>query len=356
MTSQSEETEFGWEARPRLYDSEDANRARPREVDSHPLEALLESPELKRAESKKSALVGVSSSSGPLSSSSTTAPKGDAEEDFDPLSSNHGSHAGDVSSASSSGSKKVGVEWRGKKAGILQKYKTSDRMVITATFMKETSHRVNLPVDKVAERLEQLEEKSAEEQDMELSQQDYINHIESLHQELSNAWETEQRVKSLKIAIQCAKLLSDTSVIKFYPSKWVLVTEILDTFGDLVFQRIRQRSFTPANGGPPTALPEDFTLDQVNEEARETCRNWFFKIASIRELLPRMFIEMSIMRCYNFILQDGLKDIVNRICAMIRGIGDLLVATSARAYLARVAQRIAPELSEHLTTSFYDHL
>ena len=33
------------------------------------------------------------------------------------------------------------------------------------------------------------------------------------------------------IALQCAKLLGDTSVIKFYPSKFVLITDILDTFG-----------------------------------------------------------------------------------------------------------------------------
>lgn len=30
---------------------------------------------------------------------------------------------------------------------------------------------------------------------------------------------------------QCSKLLSDTSVIQFYPSKFVLITDILDTFG-----------------------------------------------------------------------------------------------------------------------------
>lgn len=251
-----------------------------------------------------------------------------------------------------------GVEWKGKKAGVLSKYKTSDRMVITATFMKETGQRVDTKAnDKVAQRLEELEEKSEQEQDMELSQQDYVNHIETLHSELANAWETEQRVKSLKIAIQCAKLLSDTNVIKFYPSKWVLVTEILDTFGELVYQRIKQRSFTPVGGGPPTALPDDFVLDDVNDEARETCRNWFFKIASIRELLPRMYVEMSILRCYRFLITpDQLKAIVDRLCAMIRGVGDLLVATCVRAFLARVVQRWDPSLTDHLTTSFYDHL
>ena len=31
--------------------------------------------------------------------------------------------------------------------------------------------------------------------------------------------------------LQCAKLLADTAVIQFYPSKFVLSTVILDNFG-----------------------------------------------------------------------------------------------------------------------------
>ena len=39
------------------------------------------------------------------------------------------------------------------------------------------------------------------------------------------------------ICRQCAKLLADVSVIQFYPSKFVLVTDILDTFGEFVISR-----------------------------------------------------------------------------------------------------------------------
>lgn len=57
------------------------------------------------------------------------------------------------------------------------------------------------------------------------------------------AWDSEQRVKAFKIGIQCSKLLSDVNVMQFYPSKFVLITDILDTFGVLVFDRLKGKSY-----------------------------------------------------------------------------------------------------------------
>ena len=148
-------------------------------------------------------------------------------------------------------------------------------------------------MDKVKDRLEELEEATKKdvegESTVKITQQEFITQIESMHEELLQAWNENQRVQSLKIAIQCSKLLSDTAVIKFYPSKFILITEILDTFGRLVFDRLRGRSVIyDSINAVPVPLPQDFKAEDVTPMARETCRNWFYKIASIRELLPRM--------------------------------------------------------------------
>lgn len=77
---------------------------------------------------------------------------------------------------------------------------------------------------------------------MDLTQQEYQIRIEQLNQELVQAWNTDQRVRALKIAIQCSKLLADTSVMQFYPSQFVYVTDILDIFGNLVYNRLRTKA------------------------------------------------------------------------------------------------------------------
>lgn len=98
-------------------------------------------------------------------------------------------------------------------------------------------------MDKVQHRLEQLDYfEEGSQHKLNVSQTEYVGRIEQLNRELVLAWNSEQRVKALKIAIQCAKLLSDTDVLRFYPSKFVLITDILDSFGQLVYERLRIKS------------------------------------------------------------------------------------------------------------------
>ncbi len=58
--------------------------------------------------------------------------------------------------------------------------------------------------DKVKARLEQLDdmEDGSVKETLNLSQMDYVSKIENLNKLLGNAWDKDQRVKALKIAIQ----------------------------------------------------------------------------------------------------------------------------------------------------------
>lgn len=255
--------------------------------------------------------------------------------------------------------------WSFKRTTILSTYTTSERIPITTSFLSE-DEKVKLETkaqaavtDKVKHRLEQLDdmEEGSVKETLNLDQKEYLKKIDDMNSALTKAWECEQRVKALKIAIQCAKLLVSASVIKFYPSKFVLITDILDNFGRLVFDRIRSKSsYQPSGSLHTIPLPENFTSDQVPDSGKETCRNWFFKIASIRELIPRFYVEAAILRCYSFLSDGEYTQALVRLTHIVRGIGDPLVSAYARSYLCRVGLDVAPETRLHLLPTFTDFL
>lgn len=77
--------------------------------------------------------------------------------------------------------------------------------------------------------------------------------------------------------------------------------------------------------------------------AKETCQNWFYKIASIRELLPRLYVEIAILKSYSFLTQTEFNAALLRLTSIIRGIGDPLVAGFARCYLCRVGMTVTSD-------------
>ena len=79
-------------------------------------------------------------------------------------------------------------------------------------------------------------------------------------------------------------MLGDTSYPAFFPSVFTLVAEVLDSFGELVYTRVLSK-------GPPQGkkLALGFEPDDIAEEGAETTKNWFYKVASIRELVPRFY-------------------------------------------------------------------
>ncbi|XP_041702348.1 VPS35 endosomal protein-sorting factor-like isoform X2 [Coregonus clupeaformis] len=282
-----------------------------------------------------------------------------------PLTLSHSSSTGDLGRGKRMEMEdEVGVNfepWSSKRGEILARFTTTEKLSINL-FMGSDKGKAPSPgssavSEKVRTRLEELDdlEEDSQRELLNLSQQDYVNYIEKLNKSLKEAWASDQKVKALKIVIQCSKLLSDTAVIQFYPSKFVLITDILDIFGQLVYERIWSMCSDPRSLPDPS--PDSFTADvNVNDTAKKTCLNWFFKIASIRELIPRLYVEVALLKCNRFLTKCGIQETLPRLTAMIRGIGDPLVAVYARAYLCRIGMEVAPHLKDCLNKNVFDLL
>uniref|UniRef100_A0A6Q2XRK8 VPS35 endosomal protein-sorting factor-like n=1 Tax=Esox lucius TaxID=8010 RepID=A0A6Q2XRK8_ESOLU len=321
--------------------------------DYHPLKSIT----VTDSKSRRGARKGSTSSSSSSSSSVAMDPLSCMMDGTDPLS--MFAAASDLANGKRKEKEdEVAVDfepWSSKRGEILARFTTTEKLSINL-FMGSDKGKAPCPgssavSEKVRTRLEELDdlEEGSQRELLNLSQQDYVNRIEELNQSLKEAWASDQKVKALKIVIQCSKLLSDTDVIQFYPSKFVLITDILDTFGRLVYERIWSMC------SDPHPLPGTGS-DEVNDTAKETCLNWFFKIASIRELIPRLYVEIALLKCNCFLTKCGIQKTLPRLTAMIRGIGDPLVAVYARAYLCRIGMEVAPHLKDSLNQNFFDLL
>jgi hypothetical protein len=81
-------------------------------------------------------------------------------------------------------------------------------------------------VDIYTQRLAQLEKRTSavsDEDKVQLTTKEYDDHIKKLSEDLTRLWANDERVGSLKIAIQMAKLLSDTTMPLYYPAIFVKV-------------------------------------------------------------------------------------------------------------------------------------
>uniref|UniRef100_A0A6G1SB27 UPF0505 protein CG8202 n=2 Tax=Aceria tosichella TaxID=561515 RepID=A0A6G1SB27_9ACAR len=251
-----------------------------------------------------------------------------------------------------------------------------------------------------------------------LSYEAYFKKINQLIGQLRDNWKQEQRVSTLKVAIQLSKLLADSSQLKLYSRKHRMITECLDEFGRLVYERVhsiarpqvrgdRVRDQAHQGRGPGSLsssndYDDDYdyyydynqgrtvkrgdnsnnkrpawasaTKDERQRQnsnskhddeekashqlelAKDISRNWFLKVASIRELVPRFYIELAILRaCDILFAPDPLLrttasvtvlesqfylQSLRRLTKIAWGFGDPIVAMHARLYLSQVASRL----------------
>ncbi|CAI5736595.1 unnamed protein product [Hyaloperonospora brassicae] len=190
-----------------------------------------------------------------------------------------------------------------------------DEEAATVTVIERTRARLRqLECGRATEPLDDAEllVSAGHEQDLDMSQKQYVAKVKGMQKHLIDTWEQHRKVEALRIAIKCVKLLADTTTApRLYPCVFVLVTDVLDAFGKLVYDRIDAQASEDESGQPPLeSMGDHVRSSNINVQAIETCRNWFYKSACIRELLPRM------------------------------GVGDPMVALYARVYLSLASSEV----------------
>ncbi|KAF5949435.1 hypothetical protein HYC85_011428 [Camellia sinensis] len=176
--------------------------------------------------------------------------------------------------------------------------------------------------------LEELDDpqKFAEDGIKVISQQEYVSCLHELKDEIARAWQADDRVTSLKVSIKVARLLTDTSVLQFYPTLFVLATDVMDMLGNMVWQRIKQKAEFAEDGNVIRSLPENFDEN---------------------------YLELAILPCWSFLLNRPM-DVLERLVMMTRGIADPLASAYCRLYLAHCAQKLSQHNTRYLIVCISD--
>lgn len=154
------------------------------------------------------------------------------------------------------------------------------------------------------------------------SQKDFETMVEGFASDMRALWAKDDRVGTLKVAINAANLLAHPeNVGRFYPAKFSIVMNVLGLLEEFVYGRVLGKA-------------------GAADEANTTSRNWMLKISCVRELIPRVYIELSVAQCNRFMTDRDSDAELTRLCQSIRGIGDPVASMYARGFLCTQARKM----------------
>ncbi|KAL4504159.1 hypothetical protein ABPG72_020997 [Tetrahymena utriculariae] len=177
----------------------------------------------------------------------------------------------------------------------------------------------------------------------------YIENLIEMHSKMRKKWNDQDKVGTLQITIQAIKLFADNDQPRFAPYKYVYIMDILDSFSKFVFQRMKKLSF-PQYTSEKLKTLTFFEISGANipESAQEICRNWLRKVSSIRELVPRIYIEAALLPIYYFIDSTKIQQNLFKLSFQSRCIGDYINSVNYSTFLLRIGAELLPKEKSHI--------
>ena len=241
----------------------------------------------------------------------------------------------------------IDVNWVSIKKNLMDLFCNNFNMEVKSvyTINFEEEDLKNYKIEQGRNRLEEIEGEKNNSKFNVISSGEYVAKMEILKREMLQKWEVEDKVGTLKIIIHCTKMLNDVFTPKFYTHKFLITADILDIFSKLIYDRIYKLSFK----NEKSVEFNDVNPSIINPIAKDICLNWILKCSCIRELLPRIYIDIVFLKMFKFIYSE--KEIENKILSiakMIRGISHPLISFYVSMYLARVALTLYPKSKQFL--------
>jgi hypothetical protein len=159
--------------------------------------------------------------------------------------------------------------------------------------------------------------------------------LEELHKD-GKHWEMIELVSS------SCKLLSNTKSPQFYPAQFMMVLDLVECFGKMVYDRIA--SYPTSKG------------DFLKESAGCTqllSLNWSMILCRTSQLLPRLLLQTAFLRCIKFHPFKTFEQSVEQIANGINGLGSASAGIYARSYLIYTVFTLRPNASPELLVPLF---
>lgn len=140
--------------------------------------------------------------------------------------------------------------------------------------------------------------------------------LEHLYQE-SKHWEMIELISKT-----CSLLQTNSKSPQFYPAQFMLVLELVEHFGKIVYERISSHE----------AAPKDNFLAAKTGTREFLCLNWSMILCRTSTLLPRLLLQIAFLKCCKFHPFKTVEESINQIINAIPGLGSGTSGIYVRAY------------------------
>ncbi|KAF8362022.1 hypothetical protein PRIPAC_88945 [Pristionchus pacificus] len=201
----------------------------------------------------------------------------------------------------------------------------------------------NMMGGKARLRLDLLEDVSGLKKMNVSNEEEYMNEMGQMRETLMYAWNNNKRIESLKLIVEMVSSLSSLgSSPSFYPVQFSLISQVIDTFGGLVYERLLNMSNQDRISRGEGKLPSSFTSNQVPDSVKVVAKNWFIKSSAIPDPFARLYVTIALTKCQRFLDSSSLNGQWMNLCSLCSTINIPIVAAFTRAYLSKEAMYSDP--------------